>query len=378
MSLPKIIFSWLIVLLLAALGAGPGAAWWYAGYLSEPVLQPVNSAYEGRDALPASAPGMKLTPFTFEGWDGTSIQACIAEKAEEDSPRQVAILAERNKQRTDAEWTSSIDYVLVSVDWDHGIQSSLELAEALTASNLKCVLWDPRGINSARRYCSHGLRESGDVPLLLTELIRREKGRELVVAGVGRGFGASLLIQAAARDPRLRSLVAIDVYKTLKEAVRSMLGEEVPQWLIHPAFWLMEWKINSTAGYECFDVAPIESAPAIDRDVAALLVDSGAEPHITSEGDASYIYLQMKCGVRDIWALRTAGDPRDAETRNVEIEIGKNKKGARRVESIPVRLFNSEDELYLNIILWLSEHTALPSSDTALPESYLIGIENIS
>ncbi len=367
MKFLKIIFRSLLVLILAAVIGVLGMAWWYAGYLSEPVLQPRNPAYEGQDALPKSSPGMKLTPFVFEGWDGTAVQACIAEKAENTSPEEVSQAATSAEQSAETAPANAIDYVLVAVDWDHGIRSSLALAELLTSAHLKCVLWDPRGINNARTFCSHGLRECGDVPLLITELTRREQGRELLIAAVGKGFGASMLMQATARDPRIRSFVATDLYKTLKEAVRTMLSEEVPPWLASVSFWLMEWKINSVAGYECFDVAPIEAAPSVDRSAAVLLIDSGAEPRIAGIDDALNIYSQLKTAERAIWELRPSGDIQDIGTRTVELVTGKNKKGSKHTENITVTRFAGEGTLHAEMIRWLTKHTLLPSPESALP-----------
>lgn len=362
----KIIFRLLLVLLLAAVVGVLGMAWWYAGYLSEPVLHPRNPAYEGKDSLPTSTPGMKLTPFVFEGWDGTSIQACIAEKAEKAPSEQDATTPPSSEQASEIFPTEAIDYVLVAVDWDHGIHSSLSLAEALTAAHLKCVLWDPRGINNARAFCSHGLRESNDVPILITELTRREQGRELLIAAVGKGFGASMLMQATAKEPRIRSFVAEDLYKTLKEAVRTMLSEEVPPWLASAAFWLMEWKLNSVAGYECFDVAPVETAPSVDRGIAILLIDSGAEPRIAGIDDALNIYSQLKTTERAIWELRPSSDSQNVDTRTVELVTGKNKKGSTHTENITVNRFGSEETLHAEMIRWLGKHTSLPTPESAL------------
>lgn len=363
----KIIFRSLLVLFLAAVVGVLGMAWWYAGYLSEPVLHPRNPAYEGQDPLPQNTPGMKLTPFVFEGWDGTTIQACIAEKAEAAPVERASSVAEDAAQTAEGASTEAIDYVLIAVDWDHGIRSSLSLAETLTSAHLKCVLWDPRGINNARPFCSHGLRECGDVTNLITELTRREQGRELLIAAVGKGFGASMLMQATARDPRIRSLVTVDLYKTLKEAVRTMLSEEVPPWLSSAAFWLMEWKINSVAEYECFDIAPIETAPSVDRSAAVLLIDSGTEPSIAGIDDALNIYSQLKTTERAIWELRPSGDALNIGTRTVELVTGKNKKGSKHTENITVNRFGSADTMYAEMILWLAKHTTLPNPESALP-----------
>lgn len=359
----KTVIRWLLLVFFAAVAATTAGAWWYAGYLSEPVLKPLNPDFAEQSPLPASTPGMKLEFFDVDGWDGTKIPVCIAVRDGEESPRQMTVTGDLGGDAA----PPAADYVLVAVDWDHGIRSALPLAEVLTAAHYKCVLWEPRGRNNAREWCTHGLRESRDVPAIMNTLARRERGRELVIAAVGRGFGASMLMQAAAADARIGALVAIDVYKTLKEAVWNMLQEEAPPYLRYPAFWLLDRKLASTAGYECFDVAPIEAAPAIGKEAAVLLVNADGGG-IATEEDALYLRAQLKSGVRDVWAPRGEEDDRDATVRMAELVIGKNKKGGKSVESIPVRLYDGEDALHLGLIRWLGEHATPVAPVGGIPD----------
>lgn len=360
----KTVIRWLLLAFFAALAALATVAWWYAGYLSEPVLLPYNPDFAGQPALPASTPGMKLEFLEADGWDGTKIPVCIAVRDGDESPRQMTVTGDLGRGLAVA--PPAADYVLVAVDWDHGIRSSLPLAEVLTAAGYRCVLWEPRGKDNARAWCTHGLRESKDVPAILNVLARREKGRELVIAAVGKGFGASMLMQAAADDARLGTLVAMDVYKTLKEAVWNMLKEEVPPYLTYPAFWLLDRKLASTAGYECFDVAPIEAAQSIGKEASVLLVNAGGS--VATEEDALYLRAQLKSGVRDVWALRRENDARGAEERMAELVIGKNKKGGKSVEPIPVRLYDGEDSLHIGLIRWLGEHATPAAPVGGIPD----------
>lgn len=362
----KTVIRWLLLVFFAALAAVAAGAWWYAGYLSEPVLHPYNPDFAGQSTLPASTPGMKLDFFEIDGWDGTKIPVCIAVRDGEESPRQMTVTGDLGREGAEIA-SPAADYVLVAVDWDHGIRSALPLAEVLTAARYRCVLWEPRGRDNARAWCTHGLQESRDVPAILNALVRREKGRELVIAAVGRGFGASMLMQAAAADARIGTLVAMDVYKTLKEAVWNMLKEEVPSYLTYPAFWLLDRKLASTAGYECFDVAPIEAAPSIGKEASVLLVNADGGS-VATEEDALYLRAQLKSGVRDVWAPRSEHDERTAHERQAELVIGKNKKGSKSVESIPVRLYDGEDSLHLGLIRWLGEHAAPVAPVGGIPD----------
>lgn len=371
----KTVIRWLLLALFVALAAGIAGAWQYAGYLSEPVLRPSNPVLAGLSTVPSSTPGMKLDSFEVDGWDGVRIPVCIAERNGEESARQVTVTGDLGRDAADGP-VPCADYVLVAVDWDRGIRSALPLAEALTAAHFRCVLWDPRGKDGARSFCTHGLRESRDVPAIINALVRREKGRELVIAAVGRGFGASLLMQAAAEESRIRALVAMDVYKTLKEAVWNMLKEELPPYLTWPAFWLLDRKLSAAAGYECFDVAPIEAAQSIDKDAAVLLVNGDGDRHVASEEDALFLRAQLKSSVREVWAPRRASDGQNEE-RLSELVIGKNKKGGKSVESISVRLYDGEDALNIGIIRWLREHAAPAASPGGIPDPVPAGPLNV-
>lgn len=374
MIVRKTVIRWLLLALFVAVAAGIAGAWQYAGYLGEPVLRPSNSSLAGLSTVPSSTPGMKLEQFEVDGWDGVRIPVCIVERNGEESARQVTVTGDLGREAADA--APKADYVLVAVDWDRGIRSALPLAEALTAAHFRCVLWEPRGKDGARAFCTHGLRESRDVPAIINALVRRERGRELVIAAVGKGFGASLLMQAAAEESRISALVAMDIYKTLKEAVWTMLREELPPYLTWPAFWLLDRKLSAAAGYECFDVAPIEAAQSIGRETAVLLVNADGDRRIATEEDALYLRSQLKSSVRDVWAPRRAGDGRNAE-RMAELVIGKNKKGGQSVERIPVRLYDGEDALNIGLIRWLRDHAVPAAPPGGIPDPVPAGPLNV-
>ncbi len=355
MSLPRLSR---FLLLTGLLGAGAGAVWlWnYVDDLTNPILVPVNPSYEGVSPLPQRAPGLVLDPFSFTGADGGEVPAMLVTRAarkptgEDDSTsRQLAVTADLAV--TGAERLGSLDYVLLCVDWDHGIRSALPLAESLTAAGLTCVLWEPRGAASRRAYCTHGLRESQDVPLLINALAARSGKENPVVVGVGQGFGSSLLLQAAAEEPRLRGLVAIDAFASLRGSVERTLPESS---LLTPVtIWLMDRKMSSSVGFECFDVAPVESAARIDRNVPALVINLAQDNPISTLDDALTIYRQLPSDKREIWTLRNAGDPEEAVERELVVKSGLAEK--RREETIRVGLLNDADSAVTSIIHWLND-----------------------
>ncbi|MEE1266339.1 MAG: hypothetical protein UHH87_08635 [Akkermansia sp.] len=323
---------------------GGVSSWFYINDLVQPVLQPVNQSYEGYTSVPRKSPGLRMEPFSFKGWDGGDVQAVIAVKDGEESSRQLSVIGDL--MNNPVERLGQIDYVLVCVDWDHGIRSALPVAESLTAAGLTCVLWEPRGADDRRPYCTHGLKECRDVPLLLDAVAARSGKAAPVFAAVGQGYGASLLLQAAAIEPRIRGLVSIDAYASLRQSVERTM----PEGLFRPVMmWLMDQRISRTAGMESFDVAPVERAASLDRNVPVLVVNLAQDSPVSNFKDAMTIYRRLSSDQRDVWTLRTQEDAADAAHR--EVAMG---KGRNRV-AVQVGLLNDEDSAMSSIVRWMDE-----------------------
>lgn len=335
-----------LLVLLLGVAAGGVSLRNYAEELALPILTPINPSYRGYSTLPKKAPGLKLEPFTFKGFDGKEVQAVIAARDGEESSRQLTILG--NLAAEPATRLNAIDYVLVCVDWDHGIRSALPLAESLTAAGLKCVLWEPRGKDSKRSYTTHGLREQADVPLLLDALQQRAEKAEPVIVAVGQGYGASLLLQAAAQEKRISGLVSIDAYASLRNSVKRSLPESP---LTPLTLLLMDVKFRQTVGMESFDVAPVESAAAIDRNVPVLVMNFVQESPISDMDDAVNIFRRLSCEHKEIRALRTETDPADAPVRTAVRREGSDEKA--RIITVEVPLCKDEDAAITDVIHWL-------------------------
>lgn len=320
--------------------------WRYVGILAEPILLPLNEEFQNLALIPEQPVGMKLTHLSFQGWDGTEVPFIIVEKAEEDSARQRSVRAELTDQQVRK--LHNIDYVLVCVEWDHGMQSALSLADYLTGAGLTCVLWEPRGKDNARQYCTHGLHESKDVPILINQLVTHSgKDRPLIVA-LGQGFGADLLIQAAPQDDRIRGIVAIDTLASLRESISRTMPDNIMSKI---KLALMDARINKDKGFEFFDVAPVESATNIHRDTPALVVYLQQAPHIRTINDALSIYRQLPSDNKEVWALATEQDSPEATTRIQHCTVGEGEN--ERTYDIEIQLKRSKEKIYTDIIFWL-------------------------
>ncbi|MBR4108641.1 MAG: hypothetical protein IKK45_08150 [Akkermansia sp.] len=336
-------------LLLAAVLAsvvGGVCAWVYINDMVQPVLEPLNQAYTGYSNVPRRAPGLKLEVFEFTGWDGLPVQAVLATKDGEESSRQLSVIGSLAAQP--ATRLGQIDYVLVSVDWDHGIRSALPLAESLTAAGIACVLWDSRGKDNCRTYCTHGLQESRDVPALLDAVTKRSGMAHPVFAAVGQGYGASLLLQAAAMEPRIRGLVAIDAYASLRQSVVRTIPETMWRPIV---MGLMDMRIRSIAGMESFEVAPGDRASDIKRDVPVLIVNLLQDNPVSTLEDALMIYRRLRSERREVWTLRSAEDSPESTSRDIFYGNGRRKQ-----TPLSVRLVQDADSALPSIIHWMNEH----------------------
>lgn len=355
----------LLLTILPALVVWGVYLWNYIADMTEPVLQPINKSYSGYSTIPQKTLGIKLQQFTFTGWDGGEMLAVIAEKDGEESSRQLSIVGDLAVNKADR--LGVIDYALICVDWDHGIRSAIPLAETLTAAGITCVLWEPRGRDNRRRYCTHGLRESADVPLLINELIKRSGKDSPVIVGVGQGYGAGLMLQAAATDPRIQGLISIDSYASLRESLTRTMPDSL---LTHATLWLMDLRLNSSVGFECFDVAPVESAAKLDRNLPVLIVNLVQDNPICTLEDAVTIFRQLPCDCRELWTLRSRTDAPHALTRS----ICPDKNVKKRTPNIEARLLTDEDNTSTAIVHWLNDTfvTALDTPHVHVPARPLL------
>lgn len=353
-----------IILLIVILLPVTGAVWvWqYMGRLAEPILLPLNEDYNNLSAVPEQHLGIKFTDISFKGWDTTEITAVIAEKDEEDSSRQRSVLSGLNNQQTDK--LKHIDYALVCVDWDHGIRSALPLAEYLTAAGIRCILWEPRGKDSSRPYCTHGLKESEDVPILIDALAARCGKERPIIIAVGQGYGAGLLLQAAAKDDRIRGLVSIDAFASLRESISRTMPENI---LSQIKLALMDVRINRYVGFECFDVVPVDSATNLNRDTPALIINLQQDNPIRTINDALTIYRQLPSDTKEVWTLRTPTDAPQATTRVQHCTVGQGEN--ERTYDIEIHLKSGENEVYTAIIHWLLDQflTAIDKPHVSTP-----------
>lgn len=310
-----------------------------------PILAPVNPDYEQLPMLPDARLGLAMEEFSFTSADALELPALIVKRAQEDYISAHISLASLSDEVLAG--LKKIDYVLISVEWDHGMRSAFQLAEILSSTGLKCVLWESRSLNVSRPYCSHGLRESTDVPLLIDALEARAGKKNLRIVALGQGFGANLFLQAVALDERVQGLVVIDAFTNLRASLKRTMNEGLLSWFY---LWLIDRRVSSVAGYECFDVAPVESVSRIGDHCSLLVISTQGEQAIANFDDSLQIYRRASTPTKEIWRLRMPDEK--LILKNEFLIFSATGPIAKKIKlAVGIKLDN--EEILLGIISWM-------------------------
>lgn len=114
----------------------------------------------------------------------------------------------------------------------HGVGAKsfymLGTARELAAAGYRCVLVDLRGHGgSTGRWLTYGVQESKDLAQVLAELDRRELVEgDLGVFGISYGATTGLLFAAA--EPRVKAVVAVAPFASMRDEVPSYLRTALP------------------------------------------------------------------------------------------------------------------------------------------------------
>lgn len=150
----------------------------------------------------------------------------------------------------------------------HGVRmdkrASVTIALALCDAGFRSVLVDlPGHGESAGRYLSYGAREAADISAMLDAL--DASGLRLGPVGAyGFSYGAAVAIDLASRDPRVRSVVAVSPFASLREVIRDYRRKYLPRLSFLPDAWFQR-AVDDAAWFVGFDPdlsAPVKSIRA--------------------------------------------------------------------------------------------------------------------
>jgi pimeloyl-ACP methyl ester carboxylesterase len=169
----------------------------------------------------------------------------------------------------------------------HGIHARsfwmLPQAEALAEAGYRAVLVDLRGHGrSTGEYLTFGLREARD----LSQVIDVLQGRGLVAGQIGVygvSYGATTSIHLAGRDPRVRAVVAVAPFSTMRDEVPQYGRTMVPgvgEMISDEAY---QHAIDAAGGLARFDPDRANAIEAIQRTTAQVLLIHGTNDWVVPQ-----------------------------------------------------------------------------------------------
>ena len=297
-------FKRLVQLFLLLLLAAVGVLVWFAWYVSTPLLVPV-----GGDEPSASpvADSLVMEPVEAVSADGTAIEGYLVRpgRPEALSPRQSRVRDTLKLRGRMPHLEAKPELVVIATSWDQGVKGSLPLAEGLTGAGYTCLVWNPRGKNDARKFCTYGLKEYADVTALL-DAVSRKQGGLPPVAAVGQGFGAAVLLKAASEDPRIRCMVSMDCFPSLKTVAVREMEQDWGKPLCYAAYWLLDAGVDWRADFSTFDVAPVDDALKLDYPVMVVCTN---QYFFSTLEDCLSIYDSLRNEKKQLYESIREGEP---------------------------------------------------------------------
>jgi dipeptidyl aminopeptidase/acylaminoacyl peptidase len=157
-----------------------------------------------------------------------------------------------------------------------GKESLVPVGLALSDAGYRTVLVDLRGHGaSSGRYLTYGAVEAADATLVLDAVAA--SGEPLGCVGAyGFSYGASVALELGARDPRVKAVVAVSPFASLREVFGDYRRKYLPAPLrLIPDAWF-DAAIDDASRIASFD--PDASAPllAVRQSRASMLLIHGA------------------------------------------------------------------------------------------------------
>jgi dipeptidyl aminopeptidase/acylaminoacyl peptidase len=180
-------------------------------------------------------------------------------------------------------------------------------AQFLRAAGFTTLLFDFRAMGESEGdLCTIGHYEVADLIGALDYLTDRPDTADLPVGALGHSLGGAVAIMAAARDTRLRAVVAEAAFPSLQHALdarcRAVLGPLGPAVANSTQRWAERWFPVKPS-----DVAPCEEIGNISP--RAVMIIQGQRDLLVRWQDAVAMYRAAQ-EPRELWLLRKSGHVR--------------------------------------------------------------------
>jgi dipeptidyl aminopeptidase/acylaminoacyl peptidase len=275
----------------AVLSAG-GALWLAATGIVEAMTAPSRPAVEARGFTPFET-GVRWQDVVVTAEDGSAMAGWLLTSSES-APAVLACGGYRGR-RADL----------------------LGISSALWRAGFNVLLFDYRGHGDRNADASRpapvtlGYRELADARAALAVLRDRFPGSPLGV--IGFSMGAAIALMVAAREPRVRAVVADSPFTTLREIVRYRLGRAAgrlaPPWtrpLGDAVIALADRRLRRRLGFAFADVEPLREATRLSQPL--LLIHGEADRDVPAEHSRQIAAAAERAGVPlETWFVREAG-----------------------------------------------------------------------
>jgi uncharacterized protein len=171
--------------------------------------------------------------------------------------------------------------------WLHGVadsrSSGVGFAQRYAKQGFDVAAFDARAHgDSGGAYCTYGYYEKHDIPKLLDALAARGADASHTIL-MGMSMGASIALQAAPDEPRVRGVIAMAPFSTLWLASY----ERKPYIMSDYTFRASIRRAEEIASFKIDDVAPVE---AVKRLAVPLLLIHGEKDDETPPAHSQRIY----------------------------------------------------------------------------------------
>jgi pimeloyl-ACP methyl ester carboxylesterase len=168
----------------------------------------------------------------------------------------------------------------------HGIRdgkkSQVDLGRRLAAAGFRAVLVDLRGHGqSTGQWLTYGVVESRDLVQVL-DALEQQQLLQGSVGVIGASYGGVVGIQLSSIDPRVKAVVAIAPFASLRDIVPEYLANSGFGWAVSEATLAESMRLaGELADFDPAQASPINSIASMRADV--LLIHGKADRHIRCE-----------------------------------------------------------------------------------------------
>jgi dipeptidyl aminopeptidase/acylaminoacyl peptidase len=178
----------------------------------------------------------------------------------------------------------------------------LPVAAALHRKGYTVFSYDTRGCGRSSGEITFGAREQDDLISVVDYLASRPDVDAERIGALGFSMGAATTLLAAARDPRIKAVVADSAWKTAKSWLRPSLSAV----FLHPRDHFSALSLafaEQRTGVDLDDLRPVDAMRSLSRRPVLLIHGSADDVVLPADGEA----LAEADANAELWRVEGAG-----------------------------------------------------------------------